>query len=953
MLSISRRLAVLVFFAFLALPIQTKPINFAGRDLPFDFTAPGSKSVSQPTLKRLGFTVPLEGEQLNKVYGLLVAASPGARITINGRTLDMSPVERVDGLLFRVTENYLRSGSNEFVILRQGADKSTGWDGTKLFSLASSTEEVHFDQAFSDTPMAGVLPPVHSSQEKYDVKWYDCTWVPSMSSAQLSAGSVVWMGATSLDSTLQSVALDFEDNAGQMFAASVDSGPATAAIPFTQDGANNKLIVNFPAPIAAGTEFRIRVFYQGTPATGGAFGSAYRRETHGPSSTPVIFTFSEPYKARNWWPCKDQPADKATTTTQRVIVPAGAGWEVVTNGKLISKSSNAGLETWTWSNSHPISTYLISVCISNYIYRNAVYTSRDGLTTMAISHAIYPENFSEEEFGAAGTLEVMNFFADRFGEYPFLSEKYFTASHNSGSGMEHQTCTSMPGGDVFDGMGRRNVHELAHHWFGDKITCTTFDHVWLNEGFSTYCEALWDEFKFGRFAYWSRVNAWQAATDQPTVGPSSDNFDQNAVYQKGGLILHMLRHVVGDATFAQIMRDWAQAPAHAYGTALSADFETVAELTSGRELTPFFDQWLNHPINTSDPSRPTYRFNATTGKSGISNVFTFQLNQTQTPTLYSMPVDVVVTDETGIGTVRVATNTLATESFSYNFGNVVPCEVELDPDNWILKSQALSINTCGLPRAEANKPYAYRLHASFNSGTVTWIGGAGLPSGLSLSSTGLITGTPTVPGTYSVSVTASSGVSTPLTRSTTLNLDVVSTPLPLEIIVESRAPTGSGPSGGGYSESNAALFSDNTTKSGAPKTIGIGSRQCTTVGASASFRPAIAVAGLYDVFITLDDRNASTRLNANASWTITNSGPSITGNTYLHHYTPGLPNKWLKIASNVPMPVQPAGGAAGITLVNVDGDGSGGGPQDRFVMDAVKCAVPVPSAAGVSDWNYE
>ena len=943
----SRRLAVIISLTMLAISAQGKPINFTGRDVPFDFAKPESKSAAQPALKRLGFTVFLNEDQLDKVYGLLVAASPGTRVTINGRPLDMSPVERAEGLLFRVTENYLRNGANEFVILRPGADKSTGWDGTKLFSLESSTEEVHFDQVFSDVPMAGALPPVHSSQALYDVKWYDCTWVPNMSSAQLSAGSVVWMGATSLNSALQSVALDFEDNSGQMVATAVDSGPATAAIPFTHDGANNKLIVNFPAPIAAGTEFRIRVFYQGTPATGGAFGSAYRRETHGPSSAPVIFTFSEPYKARNWWPCKDQPADKATTTVQRVIVPAGAGWEVVSNGKLMSKTLNAGLETWTWSNSYPISTYLVSMCISNYIYKDSVYTSRDGLTTMAISHAIYPENGTVENFAASGTLQVMNFFADTFGEYPFLSEKYATASHNSGSGMEHQTCTSMPGGDVQDGIKRRNVHELAHHWFGDKITCANFDHVWLNEGFATYAEALWDEFKFDRYAYWSRVNAWVAADDQPTIGPNSDNFDQNAIYQKGGLILHMLRHVVGDATFLQILKNWAQAPAHAYGTAVSADFENVAEATSGKDLTTFFSQWLNHPTSSSDNYRPAYRFNGTTAKSGLLNLLTFQLNQTQTTTLYSMPLDVVVTDETGASIVRVANNTLAAENFVFNLGNVVPCEVELDPDNWVMKSQSLSINTCGLPRAQINKPYAYRLHASF--GTATWSGGTGLPSGLSLSSTGLITGTPTVPGTYSVNVTATAGV----TRSTTLNLDVVSTPLPIEIIVESRTSTGSAPSDGTYSESNPGLFTNSTTKSGAPKTIGLGARYSDVVGASASFRPAISVAGLYDVYITVDDRNASSRIDAHASWTITNSGSPVTGNTYLHHYTPGLPNKWLKIASNVSMPVQAAGGAAGITLVNLDADDSGGNPQDRFMMDAVKFAQSAPSAAGVSDWNYE
>src|SRR5205807_121686 len=139
--------------------------------------------------------------------------------------------------------------------------------------------------------------------------------------------------------------------------------------------------------------------------------------------------------------------------------------QVVSNGRLSGiTSAGAGLETWTWVNDFAIATYLVSVCISNYSYSSATYIGLDAMTTMSIRHAIYPENVGTEGNGAAGTLNVMNFFAQTFGEYPFLSAKYNTATHNSGSGMEHETCTSMPGGataGVGDGYTRRNVHELS------------------------------------------------------------------------------------------------------------------------------------------------------------------------------------------------------------------------------------------------------------------------------------------------------------------------------------------------------------------------------------------------------------------------------------------------------------------------------------------------------------
>lgn len=933
--------------AVAAATVPARPIDLTSREVPFDYATSG-KMTARSSPQTLQFAVDLHPDGEMKVHALQVSAESGARVLINGRPLNMDPLAREDGLLFRVGEAYLLSGLNQFRIERSADDAGSSWEGTRLFSLENSTEEIHFNQVFSDVP-AAVAPPEHFSQSLYDVQWYDCTWIPDMTAARLSSGTQVMIGATSLDPALQTVALDFDNNGGALVLRGVDSGPGSPALSYSVDAANKWLLVTFPEPIPRGGEFQVRVVYDGTPRPTGRFGPPYVRSTHGSSSIPVVYTFSEPYGARQWWPCKDLPADKATTSVQRILVPAGQNWQVVSNGLLTARTSDGPYETWTWTNHHPICTYLVSMCISNYAYSRTVYTGLDGVTTMPIEHAIYPEMAPVEGNGAAGTLEVMNFFAQNFGEYPFLNEKYFTASHNSGSGMEHQTCSSMPDGDVFDGRQRRNVHELAHHWFGDKITCETFDHLWLNEGFATYCEAMWDEHRSGPYGYFDRVDNWSPSTSQPTVGPGSDNFSGSAIYQKGAYVLHMLRHVVGETTFSRILRNWANSPEHSYATAVSGDFEAIAEATSGRDLTTFFDQWLNHPTSSSDPSRPVYRFAGIAHSAAASSTLSLQLDQTQLPTRYMMPLDVEVVDEKGHGRILVADNTAASQLFAWNLGESVPCEIDLDPDGWVLKRLEFAINTCALAPGYAGTPYGYRLHASHGGATVTWSGGAGLPPELTLSPAGLISGTPALSGIYSVAVTANDGTQA---RTATLPFIVRDAPAPREIVVESRNSTGSGPaSGGAYVESGT--FFDTTSKSSAPGALGNGSRYSITPGSSASFRPAIPVSGLYNIYITCDDLESAPRNNANARWTINHDGKVINGTFRLHPYVPGLRNKWRLLVARVWFNAGGSSGASSITFTNLDGDGSGGNAQNRFAMDAVKFVHVQPSPASARMWNYD
>lgn len=904
-------------------------------------TVISSSNIDGPT----AFSFTMDREEKSLSYALRLPASVVETVRVNGRRLDVEPLRRSDGDFYRVPDFYWREGINTLELVPKAVQQAAStWDGTLLFSLDGSFEEIHFAHAFAEN-VPKAPPPSDPLQSKIDILHYDCTWVPSMTASSLTSASVI-VSARSLQANLTQCVLDFDSNGGALAISSIDQGPGTPTLAYTVDTTNNKLRISLPSPLGIGEKFKVRVNYSGTPRATGPFGPPYVRSTHGSPAVAVVYTFSEPYGARQWWPCKDLPDDKATSSVQRIVVPRGQGWQVVSNGKLEQVVDNGASETWVWVNHYRIATYLISFCVSNYAYSTSVYTSRDASTTMPIAHAIYPENVSIEGNGAAGTLQVMNFFADRFGEYPFLDEKYFTASHNSGSGMEHQTCTSMPGGDVQDGMQRRNVHELAHQWFGDKITPLSFDHLWLNEGFATYCEALWDEYNSGIYAFWARVNGWTVSTSQPVAGPDSDNFSISAVYRKGAWVLHMLRHVVGEEKFWEIMRTWAQHPAVSYGSAVSDDFETLAETVSGLDLTSFFSQWLWRSDSTNPPAQPTYRFRASTTVSAGNWFASLFTTQAISGVPYVMPLDYeVVCQDHSTTVVRVWNSTLSATDVA-NLGTSVPMELDLDPDNWVLKTMALSINTCSLGCMAVGQPFQYRLQASYGTTPYTWTG-SGLPPGLTLSSSGLVSGTPTTPGIYTVTVTVTDGNSNSL--STSLIAEVVSESLLPEIIVESRTSSGAKTAAPIYQETGT--FSNTTSKSAAPGAVGSGSRYSTQVGAKAAFNPAIPLDGYYDVYVTLDDRYTGPNNDAHASYVIQHDGGSVSGTVYLHPYTPGLRNKWLKLASHLPFKAGGAGTVGGVTLTNLDGDGSGANPQNRFCADAVKFVYVGPLETRVESWK--
>ena len=447
---------------------------------------------------------------------------------------------------------------------------------------------------------------------------------------------------------------------------------------FSFQHAQNKLTITPPQSLTNGQALTLTVFYQGVP-NGSANGS-FKFDKHDNTNDPVIWSLSEPYGAPDWFPCHDTPADKADSSSVRITAPAQL--ISVSNGTLVSTTTNAdGTRTYLWRNSYPIAQYLISIAVSNYAQYDTPFTY--GTQTLPVTHYIYPENLAQVQANLALTPKMLQLFTNRFGPYPFLREKYGHAQFpNNNGGMEHQTVTSM-------GLSSLEpytiAHELAHQWFGDKITCRDWQNIWLNEGFASYGEAVYAESVNGQTGYKSYMNGFmnRARTARGSIYVQditnfNNIFDPIRSYAKGAAVLHMLRGIVGDSLFFNTLRTYVATPTVAYKTAVTEDFQAVAQQVSGQNLDYFFKQWIY------GEGYPSYKATITTGATSAT-VRLEQRNTTATnPTSFMMPIQMRVQSAAG-DTIVTVFNDRADQTFTLPARGAVT-NVIVDPNNWILKT---------------------------------------------------------------------------------------------------------------------------------------------------------------------------------------------------------------------------------------------------------------------------
>jgi len=453
------------------------------------------------------------------------------------------------------------------------------------------------------------------------------------------------------------------DLADQLTVTAVTIGGAAAA----WNHANDILRVTLDQLYEIGDQIEVEVTYGGTPPESyGAFGF----DSH--NGSYLIWTLSEPFGARSWWPCDDWSDDKADSVSLCVTVPRGL--VVASNGVLRDAHTAGGYSTYTWHESNPIATYLVSLAIHPYtVYSDYyVYSPSD---SMEIQFYIYPDHVDQTYEENMRVKHMIAYFATIYGEYPFLDEKYGHAEFNWGGAMEHQTCTST--GAFYETI---IAHELAHQWWGDMVTCADFHHIWLNEGFARYSEALWLENQYGAEGFWGRMNGIRYYGPGTIYVPELDDwnriFDGNLTYNKAAWVVHMLRGVMGHETFLDFLAAYRQA--YLYSSANTEQFRDVAESVCGMDLDDFFEQWIYNEYY------PTYTYTWECVEAGDTYDLNLAIDQLQTHHIFHMPIQIRVDLEGGGVADFVIDNQLAHQEYVLQI-SAPATAVALDPDDWILK----------------------------------------------------------------------------------------------------------------------------------------------------------------------------------------------------------------------------------------------------------------------------
>ncbi len=437
----------------------------------------------------------------------------------------------------------------------------------------------------------------------------------------------------------------------------------------------SQLAIDLGGSYNPGSSFSVDVFYHGNPQAGFYFGT----NDYG---APVYYTFTEPYNSRYWFPCYDYPNDKARC---EIICTVPQGNFVVSNGHLVSSTTNPdGTKTFRWVENYPIATYLISITASNFTQLDTQVTF--GAETLAVNYWVYPQDVGQALVDFRKTPKMITYFSNLWKSYPFFEDKYSMVQAELSGAMEHQTCTSW--GFPMTGDARYEhivAHELAHHWWGNWVTCNDFANIWLNEGFASYAEALWQEYEYGPTAFKNHLIAFEGAifasrngsVKYPIYDPPETYLFGTAVYKKGGWVLHMLRNLLGDSLFHKGLAYYGQI--YSFSTATTQQFQSAMETYSGQDLDWFFDQWVY------SPNYPIYKWSWVYTSVGGKYYLDLIINQTQsTPAVFKMPLEFKLATASK-DTFFTISDTLREQKYSLVL-NSSPVSMTFDPNYKVLSA---------------------------------------------------------------------------------------------------------------------------------------------------------------------------------------------------------------------------------------------------------------------------
>ena len=472
--------------------------------------------------------------------------------------------------------------------------------------------------------------------------------------------------------------------------------------------ASNILTITLNRTYNQGEVAQVRIDYQHLNTADGAFYA----------SNGGVFTDCEPEGARKWFPCWDKPSDKALF---EITVKVPANVKLGSNGKLNDSTVVGDSLFYHWISRDPIATYLMVMTAKVNYNLNIVYWHKISNPLDSIQMRFYYNN-GENPVPIQNIINDMTtYYSQKFGEYPFEKGGLTTAPASGfvWGGMENQTLITF-----CPGCWSANLvsHEYAHQWFGDMITCGTWADVWLNEGFATYCEALWYEHTNGYSSYKSDINSdasyyisnnphWPMWNPQWAINTPDVNtlFNTAITYDKGACVLHMLRYTLGDTLFFACIKNYATDTTNfRLKGAVTDDFAASISQTAGQDLTWFVNEWVkqvDHPIYAN-----IYQF---TG-SGSNWSVGFQAIQTQSTTpFHQMPLVLKITFTSGPDSSIRVMNNANNQIWWWNF-NRQPSSFTFDPNNDIvLKQGSTTQGTINGIENENQIPFVFALHQNY------------------------------------------------------------------------------------------------------------------------------------------------------------------------------------------------------------------------------------------------
>ena len=510
---------------------------------------------------------------------------------------------------------------------------------------------------------------VNPNTQNYDITYHELRFSVDPNNTIPFINGIVKTTFTAL-SNMNTVTFD-------MATALVVSSVSMNSTNLTFSQSNYELNITLPTTVTTGNSATLEITYAGSPPQAEG---AFTRGTH--SGTPIIFTLSEPFGARDWWPCKQDLNDKIDSFDIYISCPdAFIG---VSNGLLQSSVTAGGITTRHFRHNYPIPAYLISLNVTNY----APYNIQAGLGTVdspffPINNYLYPEsNTASTRTAIDVTTPIMNVFEEKFGPYPYRNEQYGHVQFGWGGGMEHATMSSM------GGWSRSLIaHELGHQWFGNKVTCGTWKDIWLNEGITEYTAGIMVEELDGpsSFVTWKigKINNITSQTSGAVYLTDTEALDVGRIfsgrlsYNKGAMVTHMLRWKMGDMAFFQALRNYLNDTNLAYAYAQTNDLKGHLEAVHGSSLSEFFNDWLYMQ------GYPTYTIAAQNWGAGQLKINVSQTQSHSSVSYFEMPLEIRLTSAGGVNYDVVVENTFNNQEFIVAVPFLVDA-VTFDPNKHIV-----------------------------------------------------------------------------------------------------------------------------------------------------------------------------------------------------------------------------------------------------------------------------